>query len=207
MCGFLPSSCGEIPQRWYIIILWSGVRQKSRFCKYNAAKPLRFGKGPAHKVCGNTQFLRCYPTSQRLRGIYQNSNRPYMAFFYCFLAFIHYYRDMKKNKKNFVSKSWVGFSAISCAVMASLTLNIAWKKQQDIATLQLNQNHSETWTTTYRRQNKQIQELDTQSKKWILATSALLSWPFIVMFYADVIDTKANIKKRYEKMRKSQKTR
>ena len=41
--------------RWYIIILWSGVRQKSRFCKCNAAKPLRFGKGPVHKVCGNTQ--------------------------------------------------------------------------------------------------------------------------------------------------------
>ena len=25
------------------------------FCKCNAAKPLRIGKGPAHKVCGNTQ--------------------------------------------------------------------------------------------------------------------------------------------------------
>ena len=31
------------------------VRQNSRFCKCNVAKPLRFGKGPAHKVCGNIQ--------------------------------------------------------------------------------------------------------------------------------------------------------
>lgn len=47
--------------RWYIIILWSGVRQNSRFCKCNAAKPLRFGKGPAHKVCGNTQSAALLP--------------------------------------------------------------------------------------------------------------------------------------------------
>ena len=45
------------------------VRQNSRFCKCNAAKPLRFGKGPAHKVCGNTQSLRCYQNKQTARWV------------------------------------------------------------------------------------------------------------------------------------------
>ena len=37
------------------------VRQNSRFCKCNVAKPLRFGKGPAHNVCGNMQSAVLLP--------------------------------------------------------------------------------------------------------------------------------------------------
>ena len=82
-------------------------RQKSRFCKWNAAKPLRFGKGPAHKVCGNTQSLRCY----------QNSNRPCGG---CFVFYLYYDlgpvvkpRDDKGHRKHRPNGRW----GLSCVLL------------------------------------------------------------------------------------------
>ena len=103
--GINPSAATKI-QTGFIPVLIFGIvvddkdprgRQKSRFCKCNAAKPLRFGKGPAHKVCGNTQStaLLSYFATLWLRRTGQN---------------FPVFRDFLFRKKFPISSEFVSFS-------------------------------------------------------------------------------------------------
>ena len=119
-----------------------------------------------------------------------------VAVFRCFLGFVWYCRGMKKNKNNFMDKNWVGISAIGCTAAALLALGVAWKKQHEMVQLQLGEKHSKNWIDNEYRRHDKIKELDMQSKVWSGVTAALISWPFVVMFYVDVTNAGARARMR-----------
>ena len=106
-----------------------------------------------------------------------------------------------------MNKNWVGISVIGCAAASLLMLGVAWKKQHEMAQLELKERDAKHWIENDYERRDRINELDKQSKVLAWGSAGLISWPFVVMFYVDVTNAgaRARMRKKKRKMVQRQK--
>ena len=74
-----------------------------------------------------------------------------------------------------MDKNWVGISVIGCAAASLLMLGGAWKKQHEMAQLELKERDAKHWIENDYDRRDRINELDKQSK--------VLAWGSAVCCY------------------------
>lgn len=106
-----------------------------------------------------------------------------------------------------MKKNWVGISVIGCAAASLLMLGATWKKQHEMAQLELKERDAKHWIENDYDRRDRIKELDERSKVLAWGSAGLISWPFAFLFAMDVKKSEARARMRRIKRRMARRQR